>query len=171
MAGFGLLVVEIQGSVSLLVGRLLLQLGLLVLIPLVCGMLLGEKSPWCTDDRVKRLQARSQFLLYVVVGLLIFESREYMMAGFLEVLPWCAGLCAANLLVCFWLSKLSGFSTESAVTVSLEGSIRNLGVAILMAAKTLERMDIVVLPTVYFLSVLVFSILFAKYWRRIPGLA
>ena len=29
-------------------------------------------------------------------------------------------------------------------------------------------MDIAVLPTVYFLTVLVFSILFAKHWRRIP---
>lgn len=67
-------------------------------------------------------------------------------------------------------SRLAGFAAEDAITVALEGSIRNLGVAFLIAANTLGRVDIAVFPTVYFLFVLVFSILFAKNWRRIPGL-
>lgn len=35
----------------------------------------------------------------------------------------------------------------------------------LIAVNTLERMDIAVLPTVYFVSILIVSILFARTWR------
>ena len=53
------------------------------------------------------------------------------------------------------------------VTVALEGSIRNLGVALLIAANILGRMDIAVLSTVYFMAVLIVALVFAKYWRRL----
>ena len=170
LGGFGQLVPELQGPVSLPVTQILMQLGLLVLLPVVVGMLLSERLAWVTEARVKMLQSRSQLVLYIVVALLIVESWDVMVAGFVDALPWSVGLCIGNLLLCFFFSRMAKFSAEDAITVALEGSIRNVGVAFLIAANTLGRMDVAVMPTVYFLSVVVFSILFAKFWRRIVWL-
>lgn len=171
LGGFGMFVSAFEGPIELPIDQILLQLGGLVLLPVLLGMWLTHSLRSLTPARVSQLQNVTQILLYLTVGLMIWESWDIMAAGFLDALPWSAGLCTANIAVCFGLSRSVGLITEDAITVALEGSIRNLGVAFLIAANTLGRMDIAVLPTVYFLSVLVLSILFAKNWRRIPRLS
>ena len=89
-----------------------------------------------------------------------------MRAGFTEAIPWSIVLCAVNIAACFVLAKWVGLTLEDAVTVALEGSIRNLAVAFLIAGVVMDRLDIAVLPTVYFGAVLVVAILFAKTWRH-----
>lgn len=169
ISGFGLLVLELQGDVSIPVGQTLVQLGLLVLLPVIAGMWMSHFIGWLTQERVVKIQSRSQLLLYITVALMIGENWNIMKTGIVEALPWSMGLCITNILACFWLSKFARIGTEDAVTIALEGSIRNLGIAFLIAANTLNRPDIAVFPTVYFLSVLVIAILFAKTWRRLPG--
>ena len=169
MTFFGLLLTQMQGSVGIPIGSILTQLALLVLLPIGAGMFLSAKLSSVTDARMKRWQSQTQLLLYVVIALQILENWELMTQWFVPALPWSVGLCAGNIAACYGLANLSGLNQEDAITVALEGSIRNLGVAFLIAANTMERMDIAVLPTAYFLTVLVISILFAKNWRRLPG--
>lgn len=166
----GLLAPELRGPVTVPIGQILLQLGVLVLSPVALGIVFAERTRWATTTRVKRLQGRTQLLLYLTVALLIAESFDEVAAGFLAALPWATGLCIGNLALGFAASRLVGLSPVDAVTVALEGTARNLGVAILIAANTLERMDAAVFPTVYFLTMLLCTILFARYWRQIPGL-
>jgi len=170
LGGFGVFVSAFEGPVELPIDQILVQLGGLILLPVLLGMWLSHSLSGLTSERITKLQSVTQMLLYLTVGLMILESWDIMVSGFLDALPWSAGLCVSNIAVCFGLSRSVGLTNEDAITVALEGSIRNLGVAFLIAANTLDRMDIAVLPTVYFLSVLVLSILFAKNWRRIPGM-
>ncbi len=170
LGSFGLFVVEFSGPIAIPVTQILLQLGGLVFLPVMLGMVVSVSFNQLTSDQIAKAQRYTQYLLYLTVALLIVESWDIMRAGFFDALPWSAGLCVGNIAVCFGLSRSVGLNDEDSLTVALEGSIRNLGVAFLIAANTLERMDIAVLPTVYFLSVLVLSILFAKTWRRIPGM-
>lgn len=168
ITGFGFFVTELEGGVSLPVKQILVQLGILVLLPVTLGMWMGQTLRRLTGERITQLQNISQIILYLTVAAMIAESWEVMVSGFADALPWSAGLCVSNIAACYFLSKLAGLRTEDSITVALEGSIRNLGVAFLIAANTLNRPDIAVFPTVYFLSVLIFSILFAKNWRKIP---
>ena len=57
-----------------------------------------------------------------------------------------------------------GLPTSACAAIALESSIRNLAVAFLVATSILERTDVAVLPTVYFVAVLVFGVLFARLW-------
>lgn len=170
LGGFSTFVPDLDGPVSLPVTTILVQLGALVLLPVVLGMWVSAKFKWVTTARIATFQSVSQIALYVTVGLMIVESWTIMAGGFAAALPWSAGLCFANIAVCYGASRLAKLEAADAITVALEGSTRNLGIAFLIAANTLGRMDIAVLPTVYFLSVLLFAIFFAKNWRRIPGL-
>ncbi len=56
-------------------------------------------------------------------------------------------------------------SPTDAVTVAIEGSIRNLTVSFLIATTVLQRFDIAVFSMVYFAAVLVVGIASALLWR------
>ncbi len=165
--GFGYLVVELRGPVEIPVDSVLLQLAFLVFMPIVIGMTITARFDWFSAEQVTRMQKLAQTMLYLVVGLMIIENWGTMNSGFIDALPLSLLLCFVNISACFGLSRATGLNPEDAVTVSLEGSTRNLAVAILVSAHSLQRMDIAVLPTIYFLSVLVVSIFFAKTWRSL----
>ena len=166
--GFSLFAAELEGDVAIPVGQILIQLSALIVLPVALGMWLRQLLTSLVKETVARLQNYTQLLLYLTVGLVIAENLDAMKAGFL-VRSLVAGLCIGNIVGCYWLSRAFRMTPEDSVTIALEGSVRNLGVAFLIAANTLERPDIAVFPTVYFLSVLLFSILFAKTWRHLPG--
>ncbi len=165
--GFGYLVVELRGPVEIPVDSVLFQLTFLVFMPIVIGMTITARFDWFSAEQVTRMQKLAQTMLYLVVGLMIAENWGTMKSGFIDALPLSLLLCFVNISACFGLSRATGLNPEDAVTVSLEGSTRNLAVAILVSAHSLQRMDIAVLPTIYFLSVLVVSIFFAKTWRSL----
>ena len=169
LGGFGLMVSALQGSIELPVAQILLQLLALVLAPVGLGMWLSTTFNWLNPTKITQSQKWTQLALYVVVALMIIENWQVMVSGFVSALPWSIGLCVTNIWACFFLARKFRLKQDDAITVSLEGSVRNLGVAFLIAANTLDRIDIAVLPTVYFLTVLVVSILFAKNWRLLPG--
>ena len=64
------------------------------------------------------------------------------------------------------LLPVLGLAPEDCATVAIEGSIRNLAVAFLVATNVLDRFDIAVLPSVYFVAVLIVGLVFARFWRR-----
>lgn len=166
MAGFGLVTETLEQPVSLPVVSTLVQLFLLVVLPVAVGMLVRVYAPVFTARHTERMQKIAQMLLYACVVGVMFENSDVMIDGLSEALPWSLVLCALNLFFCFQGAKLVGLDLEDRITVALEGCIRNLAVAFLIAITVLERPDIAVLPTVYFIAVLMAGIVFAKSWRR-----
>ena len=166
MGGFGLLVAELQEPVRLPVVQTLVQLFLLVVLPIAVGMGLRRTKPLWVDQHMARLQQVTQLALYATAAGIVVENFSVMRAGFTEAIPWSIVLCAVNIAACLVFAKWVGLTLEDAVTVALEGSIRNLAVAFLIAGVVMDRLDIAVLPTVYFGAVLVVAILFAKTWRH-----
>jgi len=169
VAGSAFLLADLDAPVRLPVGATLIQLLVLILLPVGLGMWLRGRWPAAVLKWLKPLQNGGQVLLYVCVGLLVFENLDTVRQYATDALLWSVLLCVLNLALCYRLAKAAGFTPEDCVTVALEGSIRNLAVALLIAVNVLERMDIAVLPTVYFVAVLVVAIGFAKGWRRLLG--
>jgi predicted Na+-dependent transporter len=111
------------------------------------------------------LQKLGQLALYVCVAAIIYETFDTVVAEIEQAIPWSLVLCVLTIGVSYFLSLAAGLNPQDRVTIALEGSIRNLAVALLIAVSVLERPDIAVLPTVYFLAVLVVAIGFAKTWH------
>ena len=167
IGGFGLLIADLDRSVEIPVMQTLIQLVVLILFPIALGMLIRRWQPVFVETYLRPMQNGGQLLLYVCVALLIVENWSIMVAGAAEALPWSLLLCAANILTCYYLSLAAGLELEDRITVALEGSIRNLAVALLIAATVMHRLDIAVLPTVYFLAVLIVALVFARTWRHL----
>lgn len=169
MGAFAGLIVGLDEPIALPVLPTLVQLLVLILLPISAGM--GIRARWghWTELNVGRIQNAAQIALYICIALIVVENWGVMVDGARDALPWSLLLCAANLAVCFGASRALGLGVEDGITVAMEGAIRNLAVALLVAVSILERPDIAALPTVYFVAVLIVAVLFARNWRRLLG--
>jgi len=165
IAAFAFILSDLDRPVELPVGATLIQLVVLILLPIAAGMILRRRFSTWIDQHLRRLQNITQLCLYVAVALLIAENFSVVSQYTYDALPWSIALCAINMFACYQAARLFKLDIEDRVTITLEGSIRNLAIALLIAVNVLERMDIAVLPTVYFISVLILAISFAKLWR------
>jgi len=105
-----------------------------------------------------------QLAVYVVVAVILAEQWDLVSGHLLSALAWSLGLCGATLGAGYGVAAWVGLPTSACATIALESSIRNLAVAFLVATSILERTDVAVLPTVYFVAVLVIGVLFARLW-------
>ncbi len=163
---FGYLAPELSGSVKLPVLDTLARLLILVVLPVGIGMIWLHYKEDFVVQHTKRLQKYTQISLYLTLILILFESWNSLEVGIAEALPWSLGLCFTALVSGYWASRLIGMTPTDSATIAIEGSIRNLAVAFLIAATVLNRVDIAVLPSVYFIAVLFVGFGFAAFWRR-----
>ena len=106
-----------------------------------------------------------QIVLYVVLVIMLFQDQDNFLNGVGPALPWSFALCVISLSCGYGFARLVGLTQTEAATVAIESSIRNLAVAFLIATSVLGRLDVAVLPGVYFIAVLVVGMLFARFWR------
>jgi len=165
VAGFAFLLKDLDKPLDLPVAATLIHLFALILIPITVGMGLRYRWPGWIDKYLRALQNLGQLLLYIAVAFLIAENLDVIQRYAFDALPWSITLCGLTMFVCYQAARFCNLSVEDRVTIALEGSIRNLAIALLIAVNVLERMDIAVLPTVYFVTVLIVAISFAKLWR------
>ena len=100
-----------------------------------------------------------------MVLIMLIQDWDSLSSGVGPVLPWSLGLCVVALATGFGLSWLVGLSPADCATVAIESSIRNLAVAFLIATSVLGRVDIALLPSVYFMAVLIVGLGFSRFWR------
>lgn len=162
---FGYLLPAVSGTVTIPIGQTLLQLFILVVLPVIAGMAWRQKFSDYVIPRIAKIQKWTQGLLYLVLVIVLYQRAEEIGPYVVEAMPWAIGLCLAALICGFFLAKAVGLSETDAATVAIEGSIRNLAVAFLVATNVLGRVDIAVLPTVYFGAVLIVGFGFAHFWR------
>ena len=163
---FGVLTPLVSGKVSLPVAETLAYLFVLITLPIGIGMLCRHFWTSFVAQHTARVQKYGQRALYVVLALTLFQEWDILRAGIEEALPWSIVLCVATLSIGFFLPRLLGFSRDDSATVALESSIRNLAVALLIAANVMNRIDVAALPTVYMIAVLTVGLGFSVLWRR-----
>ncbi|MDA0979631.1 MAG: bile acid:sodium symporter, partial [Proteobacteria bacterium] len=171
-ASFGLLVPELSGEVRLPVVETLLNLLVLVVVPVGVGMLWRAWKEEFVLRHTRLMQNIAQIMLYLVCLLLLIEQWDGLKAGMGIALPLSLALCVMALATGYGLSRLVRLSPTDAATVAIEGSIRNLAVAFLIASTVMDDIRIALLPSVYFIAVLIVGLTFARVWRTrvAPGL-
>ena len=164
--GFGLLLPESSVSVRVPVAATLWQLLKLIVIPLAIGGYFRHAWPRSALRHKAAVQRVMQIAVYLVVAVTLVQEWEIVRDHLVQSLLWSVGLCGATLALGYGASAMSGLSSPACATIALEGSIRNLAVAFLVASNILKRIDVAVLPTVYFVAVLIVGSVFATVWKR-----
>ena len=156
----------LSGRVELPVVPTLLHLLVLILLPIGLGMAWRRRNVEFVTTHVAQMQRYAQRMFYVVLVLVIVQEWDVVRSGIVEALPWSVVLCVVTLSIGFFSARLLGLGPDDCATVAIESSIRNLAVALLIAANVMNRLDVAVLPTVYVLAVLLVALAFSLVWRR-----
>lgn len=164
---FGIAVPGMAVRVELPVAETLMQVLLLVVAPILAGMALRMRFPGFAQRAAKPIQKYAQIALYAVVALLIYQERQTIADAMGELLAWSVLLYTLALLGGYGAAKLTGLNHEQSVAVSCESACRNLAVAFVVAANVLERMDVAVLSTIYFIVILASTPLLRSLYRRL----
>lgn len=162
---FGFVMPELSGDVQLPIGTTLATLLMMVVVPVGVGMVWRAYQADYVVPRIKRFQNIAQVALYAVIVGILVEEWDTLGGGIESTLPWALLMCVLALAAGFFISRLAGLSPVDSATVAIEGSIRNLGVAFLIATTVLGRVDIAVMPSVYFGAVLLVGLTFSRIWR------
>ena len=163
---FSVLIPSISQRVEVPVASTLMQLLVLVVIPSAIGMAWRHKRPAFVERHLKALQNRSQLFIYVVIVLVVYQQWGGIREHVASALPWAVAMCIAGIALGYLCARLVKLPKVTAATVAIEGSIRNLTVAFLIATTVLGRIDVAAFPMVYFAAVLFVGIGFALLWKR-----
>jgi BASS family bile acid:Na+ symporter len=163
---FALILPAISGTVQIPIGPTLAQLVVLVVLPVAAGMMWRQRWPAFVEPRLARIQTYTQAFAYFVMIMVIYQQWDQVKYELASALPWAFVLCIVGLSVGYFFARGVRLSPTDAVTVAIEGSIRNLTVSFLIATTVLQRFDIAVFSMVYFAAVLVVGIASALLWRR-----
>jgi BASS family bile acid:Na+ symporter len=162
---FGQLIPQLSGRIEIPVVQTLTTLLLMVVVPVGLGMIWRGTCEGYVVPRMKKIQNFAQMFLYLVLIIMLIQDWDNLSRSVGPALPWSLALCLTALASGYGLSRLVGLNPVESATVAIEGSIRNLAVAFLIATTVLGRVDIALLPSVYFIAVLIVGLTFARFWR------
>jgi BASS family bile acid:Na+ symporter len=171
--GIELFPVGVEGggaSVRLPLGRTIVQLFVVTLLPVAIGMSLRHRWPaW--SDRVRAPLRRSMALLMVAAILAIVASEWQSLAANFRASAAAALLLVSTMLVlAYALARGSRLAERDAFTISIEVGLQNGALATMIVVTLLQRPELLVFPGSYaVLSLLPVSVWVIAMRRRIAG--
>lgn len=130
-------------------GRTVLQLGSVTLLPIGIGMLLRARSPAAADALKAVLRRAVPWLFGLVLGMIAFTQWEHFERNLPVAGPMAALLVCVALAAAYGASKLAGLDRRDAFTVSIEVGLQNGALASLVVVNLLGRPEFMVFPGVY----------------------
>jgi BASS family bile acid:Na+ symporter len=136
-------------EIRLPLGRSIVQLGSVTLLPVGLGMLARARSPEMAEA-LRRILRRAVPLLFATVLAIIVITRWDDFARNLPVAGPAAILLSLTALAsAFAFAKLAGLDRRDAFTISIEVGLQNGALASLIIVNLLKRPELLVFPSVY----------------------
>ena len=156
-------------AIELPVARMVTQLLLLVLLPVLAGMAVKQWLPAVARALEPWINRLGLAVLLLLVGWIVFDQRQ-------ALLPWMAtlslaavGMCAAALGGGWLLARLAGADRRDAVTIGLEVGVQNCMLALLVAINVLGSVAMGMPAAVYGVLMYVLAFAYVLAARRAPG--
>jgi BASS family bile acid:Na+ symporter len=147
------------------------QLVVTVALPVCGGIFVRARWPRLVEQYGKPYGTAANIFIYVLVAWMFYQTGMAPFAGFTLAFFVSLGLFAVAMAAAYLLAIASGAEIDDAFTIAIEASIRNMGLATLVALSTLGRPDLIASPTAYFFGCallgVVAALVFKSYRRRV----
>jgi BASS family bile acid:Na+ symporter len=152
LIGAGLALFSDPGlAVEAPVGRMALQLLLMLVLPVIAGMALRGAAPGIIARHGSALRRFGLAALAALVGFILIDQHRLLAETSAQVVG-AAVLFSAGALLAGWLvGYLAGLGEGDRFTLMLEFASRNLAIAALVGIALLGRADFVLVATLFFL--------------------
>ncbi len=162
-----------EGQVlQLPVGRTMLQIALITVIPVALGMILNARVPELTRRLAGTVKALSMlFLLAAIIGILARE-RANLVPLLVDAGPPAVLLNCITMALGLMAARLTRLPPRQVITITIEVGIQNaiLATALAVAPQFLGRTDIGLVPTVYGFTMVLIMLGFVGLVRWAPGI-
>jgi BASS family bile acid:Na+ symporter len=167
-AGFSLFLQESHRVVAP-VGRMIGQLGLMMLLPVALGMTLRSWQPGRVAAARRPLRVLSLAALACLVTLILIDERHGLLAAVGAALPIALPFCILTMTAGFLLGALAGLNPADRFTLLIEFGTRNLGLVAIMGALILGEVKLVLFAALVFLVELPLILLLITMRSRLLG--
>lgn len=127
------------------------QLVFLLLLPISLGMGARRYLPAFVQKHSRAFQRGSVVLLVLLIGFILYEGRRSVVSEFSNTVAASATLALVSCIVGAGIGVLLRASPQDVVTLAIEFTVRNLGLAAAIAVAVLHQVEFAVFATVYFL--------------------
>ncbi len=152
--------------IEVLIGQLIFT----VLVPIGAGITCRRLRPLAVERYGPRYVRAANVYVYAIVAYLFYQGGVAPFVGFVQALIVSFGLFAMTAVPTFLLARATVGGDDDAFTIAIEASIRNMGLATLVALSGLGRPELVAAPTAYFFACasfgLVLSLAYKPYRMR-----
>lgn len=151
------------GGVEFDVGAIMLSLLITVFLPLAVGLGIHEVAPKVAARLLRPVNLGSLVILLVLVGLIFFDQHEELTA--LGAVVFTAMILSTEIPLVIGYA-LGGPGTDTRRAIGMGTSVRNMGVAILIATDSFAGSPVVLSVIAYSLVVILLGLAHAFYWGR-----
>jgi BASS family bile acid:Na+ symporter len=152
------------------VGRTILQLARLTLLPIAVGMALRGVRPDWAERLGRRLKPTSLVVLIGVIAVSLWLSFDLVMRNLVRVAPAAWLLNIAAMAVGLALARLIGAGRRDAMTLAIEVGVHNATMAIFITQQVLGDLAVAVTQNIYGVLMVVNAGLLIRWFRRRGGI-
>jgi len=158
--------------IQLPVGKTMLQIALITVIPVTLGMIINAKVPELTRKFSGAVKTVSMLFLIVAIVGIISRERANLIPLLVDAGPPAVLLNCATMGLGLLAARLGRLAPQQVITITIEVGIQNaiLATALAVAPQFLGRTDIGLVPTIYGFTMVVIMLLFVGLIRLVPGI-
>ena len=163
----------VDSELSLPVGKSILQLALLTILPMTIGMMLRR---YAGDSVIKPVEFFRKFSIVLICFLAlstVWFNLEYFsnVLDFLTITALCVLFMLTIMCIASMMSNCFKLSTHQGVTIVIETGVQNLAITLYAVMTLLQRPEVGRLPLVYGILMITVPWFFVAYLKRnqLPG--
>ena len=158
--------------IQLPVGKTMLHIALITVIPVTFGMIVNAQIPELTRKFAGTVKGLSLlFLMFAIVGI-IARERSNLIPLLVDAGPPALLLNSVTMGFGWLVARLMRLAPRQVITITIEVGIQNaiLATALAVAPQFLGRTDIGLVPTIYGFVMVLIMLLFVGLIRLVPGI-
>jgi BASS family bile acid:Na+ symporter len=145
---------------------LIVRLLLVLIVPISIGMIIRSRRPGVVQRYLPALRRLGIFCLGLLVALVFYDQGDTLATDALSTIAIAVLFVGLTLATGYGLGTVLRLSTDDRFTLAIEFSIRNMGVAALVAVTLLGDTQFIVFGAVYFVTELPLILLATLGFRR-----
>ena len=159
---------DVEGELSLPVGKSILQLALLTILPMTIGMVIRR---YAGDSVVKPVEFFRKFSIVLICFLAlstVWFNLEYFsnILDFLTITALCVLFMLTIMCIASMMSNCFKLSTHQGVTIVIETGVQNLAITLFAVMTLLQRPEVGRLPLVYGILMITVPWFFVAYFKQ-----
>lgn len=158
--------------IQLPVGKTMLQIALITVIPVTLGMIMNAQVPEFTRKFQGTVKGLSMLFLLAAVAGIVSRERANLVPLLVNAGPPAVLLNLVTMALGLLIGRLARLTPRQVITLAIEVGIQNaiLATALAVAPQFLGRTDIGLVPTVYGFTMVVIMLIFIGLIKFAPGI-